>query len=70
MTITKRRTNLEKGTVLMHNGIGYIQLISEYNDINGGYPYVKMSVDDNGDFIETERTGFITASDLVGDEVC
>lgn len=69
MLIIKRRVDLEKDTILMHNGIGFIKLISEYNDILCGYDYIELSCDDDGNLFETERTGFATASDLVGDEI-
>ena len=54
----------------MHNACGFIKLTSEYNDMNCGYAYVEMECDDDGNLIETERTGFATASDLISDEIC
>ena len=70
MTITKRNYDLEKGTVLIHNACGFIKLTSEYDNINCGYAYIEMECDDDGNLVETEKTGFATASDLVGDEIC
>ena len=69
MTITKRRFDLGVGTILLHNGCTEIKLTSEYNDYNGEYSFVELDYNDDGNCFESDRTGYVTASDIVGDEI-
>lgn len=67
MTITKRRTDLLKGTYVQRTK-DYIVLVSDYNPL--GYYWAKdVEIDDEGNAVAVGEEFRVTPSDLIGGEI-
>ena len=67
MKITKRMTNLEKGSII-YRFTGDIVLTSRFDSYHGWYTYNDLVPNDDGDCIEVDNGGRVTPADLIGDE--
>lgn len=68
MKITKRLTNIAVGTYIDHKG-DLIVITSTYDRYHGWYEYHDTDVDDGGNVVELTTGGYVTPSDLIGDEM-
>lgn len=67
MTITRRRTDLMKGTYVRRTK-DYIVLVSDYNSF--GYYWAKdVEIDDEGNAVVVGEEFCVTPSDLIGGEI-
>lgn len=68
MKIIKRLTNIAVGTYIDHKG-DLIVITSAYDSYHGWYEYNDTEIDDDGNVVELTTGGYVTPSDLIGDEM-
>lgn len=69
MKITKKLTNITKGTWLTDRNGELIVITSDYDSYHKWYEYHETDYDEDGNVVELDRGGYVTPEDLIGGEI-